>query len=139
MKVFVNVKKLGKRKNSITQVPYELPFAPVTVRELIEQMVSLCVRDYNERMENQELLKNLSIADMKEQADSGKISFGVNYGEKKADEQQATENALQCFEYGIFRIFCGKEEWKNLNENIHLSEGSELTFIRLTMLSGRMW
>lgn len=139
MKVFVNVKKLGKRKNSITQVPYELPFAPVTVRELIEQMVSLCVRDYNERMENQELLKNLSIADMKEQADSGKISFGVNYGEKKADEQQATENALQCFEDGIFRIFCGKEEWKNLNENIHLSEGSELTFIRLTMLSGRMW
>ncbi len=139
MKIYVNIKKMGKRKNSITQVPYSLPFLPNTVQELIEQVVSLCVQDYNQRAENQELLKTLSLSDIEELSFSGKISFGLNYGEKKANIQQAIQNALQCFEDGIFRIFYDSTEWKSLKEQITLSEGSELTFVRLTMLSGRMW
>ena len=95
MRVLVNMKKLGKRKNSITKVPYELENKPLTVRELIMETVSVCVRNYNERMENQELLTALSLAEMEDQAESGKIGFGVNYGDKKADLQEAQENALQ--------------------------------------------
>ena len=34
MRVLVNMKKLGKRKNSITKVPYELDNKPLTVKEL---------------------------------------------------------------------------------------------------------
>jgi len=139
MRVFVNMKKLGKRKNSITKVPYELEKQPFTVKELIMETVSVCVRDYNERMENQELLTALSDAEMEDQAESGKISFGVNYGNKKADLQEAQRNALQCFEDGIFRIYLGAEELKKPEDSISLEADSELTFIRLTMLSGRMW
>ena len=112
---------------------------PLTVRELIMETVSVCVRNYNERMENQELLTALSLAEMEDQAESGKIGFGVNYGDKKADLQEAQENALQCFEDGIFRIYLGTEELKKPEDLISLEEDSELTFIRLTMLSGRMW
>lgn len=139
MKVLVNMKKLGSRRNSITQVPYELEPVPTTVRELIIQMVSICVHDYNTRMESQELLKNLSQAEMEDKAAAGKISFGVNYGEKKAEEDKAIANALQCFEDGIFRIFCGTEQLQQLEDTITLTEESELTFVRLTMLAGRMW
>lgn len=139
MKVLVNMKKLGSRRNSITQVPYELEPVPTTVRELIIQMVSICVHDYNTRMESQELLKNLSQAEMEDKAAAGKISFGVNYGEKKAEEDKAIANALQCFEDGIFRIFCGTEQLQKLEDTITLTEESELTFVRLTMLAGRMW
>lgn len=139
MKVSVNMKKLGKRKNSIEKVPYELGRTPATVRELIEEMVHLCVGDYNRRMESRELLDNLSLAEMEDQAASGKISFGVNYGEKKADEDQAAENALQCFEDGIYRIFLGTRQLERLDEAVELTEESELTFVRLTMLAGRMW
>ncbi|MCI9370823.1 MAG: hypothetical protein HFH65_10970 [Lachnospiraceae bacterium] len=139
MQVLVNMKKLGKRKNSITKVPYELENKPLTVRELIMETVSVCVRNYNERMENQELLTALSLAEMEDQAESGKIGFGVNYGDKKADLREAQENALQCFEDGIFRIYLGTEELKKPEDLISLEEDSELTFIRLTMLSGRMW
>lgn len=133
------MKKLGSRRNSITQVPYELEPVPTTVRELIVQMVSICVSDYNGRMESRELLKNLSQAEMEDKAAAGKISFGVNYGEKKAEEEQAIANALQCFEDGIFRIFCGTEQLQKLEDTITLTEKSELTFVRLTMLAGRMW
>ena len=139
MQVLVNMKKLGKRKNSITKVPYELENKPLTVRELIMETVSVCVRNYNERMENQELLTALSLAEMEDQAESGKIGFGVNYGDKKADLQEAQEKALQCFEDGIFRIYLGTEELKKPEDLISLEEDSELTFIRLTMLSGSMW
>ena len=83
MKVFVNMKKLGSRRNSITQIPYELKTPPDTVQDLITQMVSICVKDYNNRMESKELLNNLSQADMENQAVAGKISFGVNYGENR--------------------------------------------------------
>lgn len=137
MKVWVNMKKLGKRKNTITQVPYELE-APTTVRELIEQMVRVCVRDYNKRLESKELLENLSLEDMEEQAAAGKISFGVNYGENSADETKAIANALQCFEDGIYRIFIGNTQLQKLEDKTELTEGDSLTFVRLTMLSGRM-
>ena len=139
MKVLVNMKKLGSRRNSITQVPYELEPMPETVRELITRMVSVCVRDYNTRMENKELLNNLSMKEMEEQAAAGKISFGVNYGENHAEESKAVESALQCFEDGIYRIFCGTKQLQSLEEKIALTEGCELTFVRLTMLVGRMW
>lgn len=126
---------MGK-KNSITQIPYDLVSVPKTVRELIEQMVFLYIEDYSK---NQDPLKNLSASEIEEQSFSGTISFGIRYGEKKIDLQQAVETAWQCFEDGIFRIFSGSDEWKTLNEPISLSEDSKLTFVRLTMLSGRIW
>ena len=139
MKVLVNMKKMGKRRNSITQVPYELEGVPHTVKELIEKMVSVCVRNYNKNMENQELLRNLSLKEMEDMTEGGKISFGVNYGEKQAEERAAVENAWQCFEDGIYRIFYGNKQLRELEESIELPENSELTFVRLTMLAGRMW
>lgn len=139
MRVLVNVKKLGKRKNSIIQVPYELEGQPTTVRELIVQMVVVCVNDYNVRKESKELLKNLSMSDMEEQAESGKISFGINYGENRADLEAAVSNALQCFEDGIYRIFLETEQLQKLEDKITLTEDCVLTFVRMTMLVGRMW
>ncbi|MBQ2802764.1 MAG: hypothetical protein IJF07_02565 [Lachnospiraceae bacterium] len=139
MRVLVNMKKMGSRRNAIVKLPYELQGQPSTVKELIEQMVLVCVQDYNTRIESKELLKNLSLAELEDQAVTGKISFGVIYGENKAKETQAVENALQCFEDGIYRIFCGTEEYKTLEQKIRLSEECELTFIRLTMLTGRLW
>ncbi len=139
MKILVNMKKMGKRRNSIHQVPYELENVPHTVRELIEQMVKVCVRDYNKNMENQELLHNLSLKEMEDMTEGGKISFGVNYGEKQGDEREAVENAWQCFEDGIYRIFYGTKQLETLGETMELRENSELTFVRLTMLAGRMW
>ena len=139
MKVAVNMKKLGKRKNSIEKVPYEIDKPPTTVRELIEGMVLACVADYNQRIESQEILKNLSLEEIEDQAVGGKIGFGVNYGEKQANAGKAVENALQCFEDGIYRIFYGERQLEGLDEPLDLVEGCEFTFVRLTMLAGRMW
>lgn len=139
MQILVNVKRIGKRKNSITKIPYNLEKTPKTVKELITEVVKICVIEYNQKLENKEILNALSYQEIEEKAEVGKIGFGVLYGENQAVFKEALENAIQSFEDGIFRIFIGEEEVKTLYQNIQFEEQSELTFVRMTMLSGRIW
>ena len=139
MKINVNLKSVGKRKQSVKPVTCEIPGHPGTVRELILSVTQAGVEEYNQRMESTELLNYLTSEEINDQAQAGKISFGVNYGEKKADLAKAQENAIQCFEDGIYRIFLNEEPLEVLDEKIQITEDSIFTFVRLTMLAGRMW
>lgn len=143
MEIKVNIKHMGKRKNSVEPKIYRLPAQPSTVRELILAVVEAGVLEYNERMENQEsgeLLKCLTRQEIEDKAGMGKVSFGAIYGEKKADLKQAQDNAVQCFEDGIYRIFFNEKPLEKLEQKLDggLNEGI-FTFVRLTMLSGRSW
>lgn len=139
MKIKVNLKSVGKKKQSVEPVAYEIGGTPRTVGELIRAVTEAGVREYNERMESSELLSYLTKEELEDKARSGKIAFGVNYGEKKAKLSDAQENAIQCFEDGIYRIFLNEEPLENLDDRIFITEESEFTFVRLTMLAGRMW
>lgn len=139
MKIKVNLKSIGKRKQSVEPVIYEIQGTPHTVRELILAVTQSGVREYNERMEASELLRYLTKEEIENEAQAGKITFGVNYGEKKAQLSEAQENALQCFEDGIYRIFLEEEPLENLETEISITEENVFTFVRLTMLAGRMW
>ena len=44
MEIRVNIKQIGKRKNSVQEVRYQLPSEPETVEELIRGVVEVCVR-----------------------------------------------------------------------------------------------
>lgn len=112
---------------------------PATTAELIVAVVIRQVQEYNERLDQNDLLKYLTDAEIEEKATSGKVSFGVNYNGLPADAEKAIRNALQSFEDGIFRVFLNDTELESLDEIIQLQEGDKLTFIRLTMLAGRIW
>lgn len=139
MKINVNLKSMAKRKHSVKPVIYEISGHPATVRELIHAVTRAGVEEYNQRMESPELLRYLTSEEIDDKAQAGKISFGVNYGEKKADIAKAQENAIQCFEDGIYRIFLDEEPLETLDGKIQITEESVFTFVRLTMLAGRMW
>ena len=139
MEVRVNVKQIGKKRNGVREVRYEIPGCPGTVEELIRGVTAACVGDYNRRKESAELIRCLTKEQIEESAQAGKIGFGVNYGEKEADVQQAEENALQSFEDGIYRIFLNDRPLERLDEGIRITDEDSLTFVRLTMLAGRMW
>ena len=139
MKINVNLKSMGKRRRDVKPVIYEIPGHPGTVRELIYAVTQAGVEEYNQRMESPELLRYLTSEEIDDKAQAGKISFGVNYGEKRADIAKAQENAVQCFEDGIYRIFLDGEPLEALDERILITEESIFTFVRLTMLAGRMW
>ena len=53
--------------------------------------------------------------------------------------QKALDNAFLSFEDGLYRVFLGENELTELDTPLDIKENDELTFIRLTMLTGRIW
>ena len=86
-----------------------------------------------------ELLGCMTREEIEDQARGGRIGFGVSYGEQEADKKAAQRNAVQCFEDGIYRIFMDGRPLEELDEPLCATEENVFTFVRLTMLAGRMW
>jgi hypothetical protein len=139
MKVFVNVKQIGKRKNKIDRKKYEISGEIKTVKELLTEFVTINVKKFNEGLIEEDVVPYLTDEKISDLSDAGKISFGVDYNGKKQDLEKAIENALQSYEDGIYRVFVNDEEMGEIESEIELKEKDELTFVRLTMLAGRMW
>ena len=139
MKVYVNVKQIGKKKNKIDRNEYEISGEIKTVKELLTEFVTINVKKFNEGLIEEDVVPYLTDEKISDLSDAGKISFGVDYNGKKQDLEKAIENALQSYEDGIYRIFVNDEEMGEIESEIELKEKDELTFVRLTMLAGRMW
>ena len=139
MKAYIQVKQVGKRKCSIEKIPVDFPTPPASVQELIEAVVCWQVKEYNERLQQSEMLKYLTSEEMEDKAAAGKVGFEANYNGRPAAETEAIVNALQSYEDGIFRIFIDDTETEDLSSPTGLKEESTITFIRLAMLSGRLW
>lgn len=139
MVVKVNVKQIGKRKSVVDSVPVTYETVPETVQALITETVKICLAAYKKRMEDKDTTKVLDKDTIEELAGVGKIAFGISYGEKVPDEQEAVDTAITAFQDGLYRIFLDGGELSDLQQSIVLNEDTELTFIRLTMLAGRIW
>lgn len=135
----VNVKSISNKQNKIKTITIPYDENINDVRGLIKATVKYCVENYNGRQENSEILKALSTAEINDKAEQGKVSFRINYGEKKADPEKAEENAIEAFSDGIAVIFADGEKLENLDDEIKINEIESLTFIKLKMLAGRMW
>lgn len=140
MQVQVNVKHMGRRKNAIETHPYEIGEVR-DVGALITAFVTAEVARFNARAEAGETaLTYLTNAQISDGAAAGKVAFGTDYNGKVQDLAAAVENAHQCFVDGIYRIFVNGEELEDaLDAPVLLKENDEITFVRLTMLAGRMW
>ena len=139
MKIFVNVKQIGKRKNKIDKKKYEISEKITTVKELLTEFVTINVNEFNNGFTENDIVPYLTDEKINDLSDAGKISFGVDYNGQKQDLEKAVENALQSYEDGIYRIFVNDNEVGKIDCEINLKENDELTFVRLTMLAGRMW
>ena len=139
MKVYVNVKQIGKKKNKIDKKEYEINEGIKTVKELLTEFVTININEFNNGFTENDIVPYLTDKKINDLSDAGKISFGVDYNEQKQDLEKAVENALQSYEDGIYRIFVNDAEVGEIDCEINLKENDELTFVRLTMLAGRMW
>lgn len=135
----VNVKGVTKGRNKIDTMIVPEDASIRTVRDLLVYMVSYCVREYNERQENRELLRVMSSEKIEDKVITGKIDFGKIYSDKKPDNEEAVANAIQSFEDGVIVLFMDGKKMERLEEKITVGADTELTFVKLTMLAGRMW
>ena len=136
MKVYIQVKKLGKRIQTVGSIPYELETCPATLRELIACMVNQGVEGYNERLRSGEQNKVFSEAEIQDMSQVGKVAFGIPFGEREANPQKAVDAALLAFTDGLYRFFVGEQEITQLDAPLNLSEGDTIAIIRLVMLTG---
>ncbi len=150
MQIFVQVKQLGKRRDAVKKQPFDLTTIPHTTKELFDEIVQITVDTFNQRVDNSikensedtslpTLLTYLSANDIDTMATGGKISFGVDYRQKKADLTIARENVYAAYQDGLFRVFLNDMELTSLDAPIVIKKDDILVFVRLVMLAGRMW
>lgn len=139
MKIYVNVKNAGSRRNFITKEEVILENIPLTLRELIKEIVTKNVEEFNKNTEKERLVDYLTKEDIEAKAKTGKVSFGSMYNDSKESLDKALAAAFLAYEDGIYKVFIGDNEAGDLDEPINLNEGDILTFIKFTMLAGRLW
>lgn len=136
MKVYISAKQIKKRGNQVAAIPYELRTVPDTLRQLISILVSDSVDSYNQRLLAKEETTILEKDEIDAMSQVGKIGFGIPFGSRAANFQDALETALQGFEDGLYRVFIGEREIESLDAAMELQEEDTITIIRLVMLTG---
>ena len=136
VKVYISAKQIKKRGNQVSAIPYELRTVPDTLRQLISILVSDSVDSYNQRLLAKEETTYLAKDEIDAMSQVGKIGFGIPFGSRAANFQDALETALQGFEDGLYRVFIGEREIESLDAAMELHEEDTITIIRLVMLTG---
>ena len=137
MRIIINVKGLS-RKKVIHQEEVELINKISTIKDLITELVKINVEKFNKKIDDKDIFSIMTNEHIAEAARSGKIGDEV-HGDKKANLEKALNTAYLAFEDGLYCIFINDEQSEKLDDNLNLKDGDILTFIRLTMLAGRMW
>lgn len=139
MIIYIALKHAGNLTKKVKEVPICLYIIPKTLREFIEEMVRICVKDFNERVRDE---REVRLPDDEEwicMKTVGKFFFGDYYNHREANTDEAVNTAIEAVEDGLVRIFNGKKEITGIDSNMEIHDGDSFTFIKLTMLSGRMW
>ena len=138
-RIAVALKHPGNLTRKVQPHSILLSSTPRTLRELIELTVQVCVRNYELRRQQGHRTTPLTEAEWNAMEEVGKFAFGVHETASHVDEAKAVATALSAVEDGLVRIFRGTEELAELSAPLVLDQDQVLTFVRLTMLSGRMW
>ena len=139
MWIYVTVKHMGNITKNVVPQPFWLEHRPETLRELITEAVHTSVAEYRARGRDADTPAPLTDEQWQEMRELGKFAFGVQYNSKEICETDAMQTALQAVEDGLVCVFRGTEALTALDERIALAEGDTLTFVKLAMLSGRLW
>ena len=140
MVINVNIKQLSKKGRRVKPVPFVYESKPKTVEEFLKATVGIMYENFMKKLETpQETGVLYSEEQIKDMAEVGKIAFGFVYGEEIPDLEKAIDTALLAYKDRIVRLFVGDEEAGELQDEIKLEENGEVSFIRLTMLAGRIW
>lgn len=133
----IKLKRLGKKKIYTETISATTPI--YTLRDLISRCVSSKVQTYNAKRDNATLLAFLTPSQIQEQSETGKIGFGAVHNFKTADEATSIAVALQAYEDGMFLVFIDDQEITTLDTAIQLKKDQNITFLRMTFLTGLSW
>ena len=147
MEIKVQLKQAGKREHKIQTAKLILKQKPENIEELIRFTVSATYHTYQQKKKRTKQFEAgeidqliiLSEEEIEDAAAGGKVGFDFLHGNAEVTEKEAIESAFQAFEDGLIAIFIDRERLENLSDKIDLTGSETLTFVKLTMLTGRLW
>jgi len=137
----ISAKAVGRKKPLFEDYSVAPPAAvaagqPITLRELVGHVVRAEVTAFEQRQAERRLLKALTARQIADGLAGGKVQAGGSDLDQHVDPDQAIATALEAFTDGLFLVVVDEQEVAQLDSVVPLTEGSRLTFIRLTMLAG---
>ena len=141
MTIRILTKSPGTLTRKTAVVPFYIERQPHTLRELITEAVHTCLADYEDRREHAPAVPPpASDEEMAAMREVGRFAFGVLMpGADDTDEQTAVDTAVQAVADGIVRVFRDGTRLDDLDAPLTVGEDDTFTFLRLTMLTGRLW
>ena len=140
MVINVNIKQLSKKGRKIKPLPFVYEKIPETVEDFIRETIRIMYESYMDRLKApKDYCQAYSKEEIEDMAQMGEVTLGFVYGDDVPDLDSAIETALLAYKDGLVRLFIGDKEAGELCGRIELKDKDEVTFIRLTMLAGRMW
>ena len=132
----ISGKVLGKSQNLFTSWQMALSERPLTLAELLTEIVTAEVRAFGDRQAERRITKVLGLVEIEAGVALGKISSGGSELAQVVDVPGAVENALQAFKDGFYLVFVDDEQQEDLTAVVNLKVNSELLFLRLIPLVG---
>lgn len=140
--MLITGKTLGSKKRLFDD--FSVPIPPsddgdggLTLGQLIERIVRVEVKNFQQRQHDRQFLRALSAAEIEAAAQRGKVEMGDSeVGQQAVDAEQAVGAALQAFEDGLYLVVIDDVEQRQLEQEVFINADSRIVFIRLTMLSG---
>jgi hypothetical protein len=132
----ISGKVIGKSQNLFASWQMSLADRPLTLAELLTQIVIAEIQAFRDRQSERRLTKVLGLVEIEAGVALGKIASGGSELEQVVDVQGAIENALQAFNDGFYLVFIDDEQQEDLTAIVELNANSELLFLRLTPLVG---
>lgn len=131
----MKIQIIRKKAASLRELGHEeMEIEPVSV--LRELLTAVARAEFDKQHGVQEFRSD---EELRQQGRFGKIGFGETYNDNPGDWEKALATLFQDFEDGLYRVYVDGTEYTELSQQISLSDGAEVVFIRLTMLSGMLW
>jgi len=137
--IIIQVKQLSKKRSLLEKnsLNIELPnFEHLKLRNLITAVVTKQVKEFNEQNDNGSILKYLKPTEIEDSAQVGKVGFNHKYNNKTANLEDSIKVAIQGFMDGVYFVFINEKKIESIDQEITLEQGDQITFLRLTFLSG---
>lgn len=139
MRLFYQQKVIGKKSRKLQIIPFSIEEPVTTLQDLLVQLVTQQVQQYNDKKVDTPLHLYLTDQQLEDAAQHGKVHFG----EKKSDTLQSVDQAIStmllAFQDELFLVLHNEESLDSLTTPLTLQEDDVFTFIKLTMLAGRIW
>lgn len=136
----VSGKVMGKTQPVFANWELRLPECveqkPLTLRDLLTQIVLAEVESFTDRQRQRRLLQVLSPAQIALGVEQGKVESGGSDLDQAVDAEQAIATALQAFADGLYFVFIDEQQQEHLDDVVTLQPQSELLFLRLVPLVG---